>query len=1140
MRSTSDAGAQGREMIERMVSSGIVSAMAPPIARSVVGSSGGSFARPFVGRARQQAELGAALDALGAGRGELVFLSGEPGIGKTRLLDETAARATAAGARVAWGRCWEAGAAPAYFPFATALGALWRTLDEDERRALATPEVAPAGQLVPGLAALVPWTAPAAGDAAAARFVLFEAVAALLRQVSRRAPVVLALDDLHDADRSSLALLAFLARDLRAMAVLIVGTFRDVEARLSPEVGAELARIGREGVTLALPRLDRDESAALARALAADGEVDAPATDALYRTTQGNPLFIGEMLRAAESTDELAAGGLPSTVREVVRKRLGLLADDARAVLEVAAALGDEIGAPLVAQALGAPLEAVEAALGAATEAGVVATSHPGRHHRFSHALFREALYRDLPASRRRELHGAIFAALERRHAGDPRAPEAELAHHALEGGPALLPRALAHATRAADAALDVAAYEDAIGLLERLDAQVVEQAADARLRAESALALGLGRIRAGDTKGGKEACRGAAELARGAGDPALFARAALGVGSEIVVGVVDPALVRLLEEALALLPPGDSPLRVRVLARLAGALQPAVDPAHPIALAREAIAAARRLGDDATLLGALHAGMAAMMDYVAPAERVPLNREIEALASTLGDRPKQLRAHARLAFDLTVMPDLPAARTHVEIYGRLADETRLPHHRWRTPLMRAMLACVEGRFAEAAAHADEAEAVARGLDDLEPRRSIAMHRLAAALFACDVERSRASVAEVTSAWSGATGSDDLAVATEASVHAMAEDVAATRVAVARVRPESLIWVADVSLQAWIVPAVALAGDRAKAERLFGTLAPHARTFMSAGMSGYMWLGPGAGYLALLAACLERWDEADAYFAEAHALVEPVRARVVAARYRYEWARALLARGRAEDRARALALLDAAATDARALELPGLLAFVERRRAAAVEVASAKAAAAEGAAGATSSGREAVALALRQEGEYWTIEWSGPPVRLRDSRGLQILATLVAHPDRDIHALELAAPGGAAEGGPDGGDSGELLDEEARAAYRARVEELRDTITEAESFHDEGRAERARAELEALTAELARATGLGGRARRAGSAAERARVAVQRRVKDALARIDEAAPELGRLLAPRVYTGIFCSYRPAEPRRLRS
>jgi hypothetical protein len=1085
-----------------------------------------------VGRARQQAEIQRALDALAEGAGGLVFLTGEPGIGKTRLLDETAARAAAAGARVAWGRCWESGAAPAYFPFATALAALWRGLDDDERRALATPEAAPAAELVPGLAAVVPAPRPEPGDAARARFVLFAAVAAVLRGAARRAPVVLALDDLHDADRSSLALLAFLARDLRSMSVLIIGTFRDVEARLLPEVGAELTRIGREGVTLALPRLDRAESAALARALAAD--VDGAAADAVYRATQGNPLFIAEMLRAAAAPAELArAGALPASVREVVRQRLGLLGDDARGVLEAASALGDEPVPSLVAEALGRPLDEVEAALAAAAAAGVV-TPGAGRGQRFSHALFREALYRDLPASRRRELHAAIFAALERRHAGDPRAPAAELAHHALEGGPGLLARAVAHATRAADVALDLAAYEDAVGLLERVSAEVVEQAGDPRVRGESALALGLARIRSGDMKAGKEGCRQAAELARAAGDGALFARAALAVGVEIVVGVVDPVLVGLLEEALRLLPPGDSPLRVSVLARLAGALQPAIDPAQPIALAREAIAAARRLGDDAALLGALHAGMAAMMDYVSPAERVLLNTEIEVLATRQGDRPKRRRAHARLVFDRLLLGDLAGAHAHVDAYGRLADETRLPYHRWRTPLMRAMLLDVEGRFAEAAPLADEAEALSRESGDREPERAIATYRYASSFVAHDEAGMRAALARASMAWSDIPGGQELGVMNEGLYAAYQEDAEAARRIVERTSETSLLYAADISIQALFSIAVAAAGDEARAARLYERIRPRAGELMSAGMSGYCFFGVTGHYAGMLAACLGRWDEADALFAEAPAPLDRMGARPLAARVRYDPARALLARGRDEDRGRAAALLDAAAEEARALGMSGLVALVERRRAAAgAPIAAASAA--------RSSAPAPPPLSLRREGEYWTIEWSGPAVRLRDSRGLQILATLVASPDRDIHALELASPGSAHEGGaPDGGDAGELLDDEARAAYRARIEELRDTITEAESFNDGARADRARSELEALTAELARATGLGGRARRAGSAAERARVAVQRRVKDALARIEEAAPELGRHLAPRVYTGIFCSYRPDEPRRLRA
>ena len=167
------------------------------------------------------------------------------------------------------------------------------------------------------------------------------------------------------------------------------------------------------------------------------------------------------------------------------------------------------------------------------------------------------------------------------------------------------------------------------------------------------------------------------------------------------------------------------------------------------------------------------------------------------------------------------------------------------------------------------------------------------------------------------------------------------------------------------------------------------------------------------------------------------------------------------------------------------------------------------------------------------EGEYWTLSHGGATFRLKDSLGLQYLARLFAQMGSEVHALDLVGQrrGGEAEA-VDIGDAGEHLDEEARETYRARLEDLRETLAEAESFGDEARAARAREEIEFLGAELGRAMGLGGRVRRSGSAAERARVAVQRRIRNAIERIGEHAPDLAALLARSIKTGNFCSYRP--------
>jgi hypothetical protein len=176
---------------------------------------------------------------------------------------------------------------------------------------------------------------------------------------------------------------------------------------------------------------------------------------------------------------------------------------------------------------------------------------------------------------------------------------------------------------------------------------------------------------------------------------------------------------------------------------------------------------------------------------------------------------------------------------------------------------------------------------------------------------------------------------------------------------------------------------------------------------------------------------------------------------------------------------------------------------------------------------------DAIAFELRRSGDTWTLSRAGREVHLKDLRGLQILARLLAEPGHEIHCTELVA---TEAGVADLGDSGELLDREAKAAYRRRLEDLREDLEEAEGHHDVGKAERIRTEMEALTQELSRAVGLGGRDRRAGAAAERARTAVQRRVREALRRIADHDAELGRHLDWAVHTGAFCSYDP-EGRR---
>jgi hypothetical protein len=289
---------------------------------------------------------------------------------------------------------------------------------------------------------------------------------------------------------------------------------------------------------------------------------------------------------------------------------------------------------------------------------------------------------------------------------------------------------------------------------------------------------------------------------------------------------------------------------------------------------------------------------------------------------------------------------------------------------------------------------------------------------------------------------------------------------------------------------------------------LYAHLLPDAERWYVLGMGGFAAEATYARLRGGLAALLGRYDEAERHFEAALVRAEAASARPECARVLSAHGAMLTARGGKSDEARARELFARARPLAAALGLTRVLASIP-------------------------AGREhptspvADALTLVKDGETWRLSAGATSVRLKDSRGAYV-ARLVAAPGREIHVLDMA---GSAEGA-DTGDAGEVLDDEARAAYKRRLAELDDELREAEGWNDGARASRARSEIELLSAELSRAVGLGGRSRRVGSTAERARVAVTRRIRDVVRRVEEQSPELGRRLDATLKTGLFCVYKP--------
>ena len=1018
----------------------------------------------LVGREFELERLGEVLGEAERGHGRVVLVTGEPGIGKSRLAEETSRLAERAGRRAVWGHAWEAGSAPPFWPWIQVLRALER--DDGLLR-----ESGPAG----------------GGD----RLEVFDAFVRQLAAAATSGPMVILLEDLHVADRATLLLLGFAARQVRGLPLLLLGTYRDAEVRLVPERAAILARVARDAEVLELRPLGRADVGRLVRdaiPVAADDSL----IDMVHRTTDGNPLFLDEVLRLLETRREHSdAIPIPEGVRAAIREHVGRLDPASRAVLEAASVLGRDIAVPVLAGALGVTPAAVAERLTLPARAGLVAERGPAEL-RFSHVLVRDTLYDDLDRERRAELHRRTAETLAALRGDEPVAPLADIARHFAAAGPACVGRAIEYARRAARAAREQLAPEEAVPPLER----ALTLVDDARTRGDLLVELAEAYIAAGDDEAGRRTCRHAAALARAAGDGERLARAALAFGLLFTFGAVDREMVAVLEEALAAIGPAESALRARLLARLAGALQPAEDPTVPIARAREAIAVARRLADEPTLRAVLLAAGSALQDIADPRERLPLNRELLELARARGDRALVLRAHARLAFDRLEGGDPAAADAEMRAYQREAEPFRQPRHHFFPAMWWALRALMSGDFDEHARRVEEARRVAG--DDPNASRCLGCHAFLAARLRGD-RQAAAGLA------SGARWFLDCIPASVAFVHALLHadrgDLDAARGALARVPAEAHAASVPTIMRGLLAEAVAAAGDAALAQLVHQALKGFSHRLGAWSMTAMVCDGPVTRHLALVAATAGCWDEAEAWWADALAAARAHGMRPIVAHILLERAEALERRG---EHAAAAPLRAEARGLADAMGLPLLAAR----------------------AGEPAATPASVELVL--EGDTWSIRGAGESCRLRDTRGLQLLARLVAEPGREIPALELATGGTCV----DGGDAGELLDETARRGYRERLRALDAELEQARAWNDPARASRARAEADTLAQELARAVGLGGRARRVGSAGERARVNVQRRLADAIRRIQEECPALGRHLGATVRTGRFCWYDP--------
>jgi len=902
----------------------------------------------FVGRLRELTELRAGIDGALAGRGRFITIAGEPGVGKSRLADEAASLAAGQGMRVLWGRCWEHGGAPAYWPWMQVVRDLTSGAEPIVLSDWMGSGAAEIAQILPELrdqiAGLPELPSALLAQPENARFRLFDAVASFLRKAADAKPLLIVLDDLHAADSTSLLMLIALSRHVRVTRAMVIGTYRDVEIKQSPERAALMAEAEREGVEFPLRGLDENEIGELIERAWGVSAADALVTS-LHNVTDGNPFFLSEILRQMAADGQLAGDGakapgqlsVPPGVSEFIKRLMQPLSGETYDVLSAAAVIGREFALTALEAASQTPRDSLIEHLDQAESLKLIheVRGAAGRYS-FRHALIRDALYDGLPSARRRSLHCAVAEAI--RATGAATESFAEIAHHYCQGAPHADPDlAVEFSRKAAQSAERQLAYEDAVRHLgNAVDVFGLRRVSDELLHAELLCELGEAQFRTGDLAESRKTCLKAADVARRIDNPVLFARSVVAAGRGVSnSGVTDRSLVLLLTEAQQRLGEADSPLRAQTLARLGIELYWS-EPQQAVALSQQAVEIARRLGDAHTLIVALWGRHLAMRGPDSLEQRLADTREAIAIAEQAGERDFALEARFYGVADLLEAGNVGGADVALSEY--LAAEAELRDRYTRGLLLRGMRALMDGRLDEAASLAQQAY-----VGGQQSGRPLTLNSYLIQNGNTLWERGR--LGELEGPLRAFVAQNPLIVFARCGLQLSLLQLG--RREEARFEFESLAegefrqvprdwnWLPTMFVLSEICVEL---GEEKYAEILYRLSAPYAA---QNAMLGYVYsYGSAAFALGRLAALRREFDRAELHFEAALAANRKIRATVWLAHTQCEFARMLLARGADGDRERAGELLASAQLTAEALDLGRLKARVE---AASAEAAAAKA-----------------------------------------------------------------------------------------------------------------------------------------------------------------------------------------------------
>ncbi len=1068
----------------------------------------------FFGRITEIHYLEQALDLTMSSQGKWVSLTGEPGIGKTQTVQEFSDRARDKGVTVLWGRCIEDEGAPAYWPWIQ----IFENYDRFGGSATISKFINEGGfdfvRLAPSFIRYVRQHPPDTSlNDRISRFQLLKCVADLLWLVTNQAPTVLVFDDIQWSDPSSLFIIKSIGSELSDRRLMLITTHRGTEVQSSKGFDLFLGESTRYRKCIQMIGLDNSDATKMVASYLGKSPTS-QIMSFVMRATGGNPFYLRELaaslnyngLDGLNGSVDSSTFEVPLQIKDFVRYRLSRLPNDMIELLSVCAVIGLEIDLKILNQFHDLQ-KSLHTCLDNLVRMGFLSI---GKDHidtmNFSHALVKEAIYKQIPDNQKIDIHLRVATILEEMYTKYPEPKYNQIAYHYERSGKIEL--AVSYWIRSAEYAASIPAYEDAATMYEQALTGLESLAMDPLQYFELLLKIGDTHGRGGDPVRARQILEKAIQQTRSVNAHHISAKAVLLLGDILdETGAIDITFIGNIENALADLDESDSSMRARLMARLARALYFSKSRERAQALCQKALDLVKKSKDPQTMAEVLYAQHFSLWVPGLAGERLEIAEKIIKIGI---NSHKTVQAHAWKLLDLLELGNIDGFNQVFEQFGVLTEQSALPRFKWQYYLIQTMQAILHG-------YLDQAEELAAfavgqkkggGLTNAEAFYAVQLYA---------IRREQGRLNEMESIFRRFVQHHDAIPAWRCGYAIILIETG--RIDNARIVfntlkasdfediPKDSNWLLAMAILAELC---SLFGEKYSAKIIYEKALPYEDNIIVFGNTALCY-GSMALYLGLLASTLYL-EKTDEHFKKALKVHNQLGARVLLAHTQKAYADHLCMTSTNPPKL-ARDLYQQSRITARDLGLVQLNKKLNPNHNQSVQA---------------STDNEQVQGQMIKTGDFWIISLDNRKTTIKDTKGAKYLAEILRNLGKDIHVLKIIETCDQKQ--LDNETEIDLLDPKARTQYKNRICHLDKEIQEAQSNNDLGRLENAKNEKIFIQEELTRSLTLGGRSRKFTNTVERARLNVSRAVRAVIRNIQIMDPALGHHLETHIRTGRYCRY----------